>query len=155
MEIERNWNKGFLNWGFSCYNHRANCYSYWVTLQLHLNTVLVVFRMELQLYRMNSGSLLLYHFVGAPSSCSADPMLMIRRLTSQVLLTTVLWLDVFATNVWILMLKYQHVWPYIDDIDLLWTSYMLKYQFFWIFENVRLKEMFGRDILGYIFGYVW
>lgn len=41
--------------------------------------------MELQLYRMNSGSLLLYHFVGAPSSCTADPMLMIHRLTSQLM----------------------------------------------------------------------
>ncbi|CAL1539739.1 unnamed protein product [Lymnaea stagnalis] len=33
----------------------------------------------------NSSSLLLYHFVGTPSSLSADPIVMIRRLTAQLM----------------------------------------------------------------------
>ncbi|CAG5131837.1 unnamed protein product, partial [Candidula unifasciata] len=33
----------------------------------------------------NSSSLLLYHFVGTPSSISADPIVMIRRLTAQLM----------------------------------------------------------------------
>ena len=41
-------------------------------------------RIELQQQRSSSG-LVLYHFVGSAVSCNADPLIMIRRFTSQLL----------------------------------------------------------------------
>lgn len=47
--------------------------------------LLPCFRMNLQQEKTPSG-LVLYHFVGSETSVSADPIFMIRRLTSQVLM---------------------------------------------------------------------
>ena len=51
----------------------------------HLLSVMCANRIRLQ-EEKSSGKLVLYHFVGSTSSLSADPIIMIHRLTSQVLL---------------------------------------------------------------------
>ena len=43
----------------------------------------VIYRIGLQQHKA-SNMIILYHFVGSPSSCSAEPLIMIRRLTQQV-----------------------------------------------------------------------
>ena len=63
----------FIYMYFLIFGEQAEMVLWWFT----------AFRMNLQQEKTPSG-LVLYHFVGSETSVSADPVFMIRRLTSQV-----------------------------------------------------------------------
>jgi hypothetical protein len=62
---------------------RTFCILFDMTCLLVIFMSRVVFRINQQQCK-SAGSLVMYHFVGNSASSSADPTLMIRRLTAQV-----------------------------------------------------------------------